>query len=38
MGRLANIYREEGDTVKAINYDKKSIEIYPDMATAKKTY
>lgn len=34
--RLANIYREEGDTLKAIEFYKKSIEINPDMVPAKR--
>lgn len=34
--RLANIYREEGDTAKAIQFYKWSVELNPDMAPAKR--
>jgi tetratricopeptide (TPR) repeat protein len=33
--RLANIYREESDTTKAIEYYKKSVELNPDKAPSK---
>lgn len=36
LWRLGNIYREEADTAKALEYYKKLIEVYPDMTPAKR--